>query len=103
MRAELIVHEIMGTITTEERNNLLGRLQENHSLNVAKFYEVKNGDRTVYITVLIGGLKSGTPKSFMDIVVAEYVSGRLYNEYVDANLDNPWLRIIIEDINDLIN
>lgn len=103
MRAELIVHEIMGTITTEERNKLLDRLRKNHSLNVAKFYEVKNGDRTAYITILLGGLHSGIPQSFMDGVVAKYVSGRMYNEYVDANLDNPWLRIIIEDINDLIN
>ena len=97
------MHEIMDTITTEERNNLLNRLKKDYSLNVAKFYEVKNVNRAAYITILIGGLGSGTPKSFMDIVVTEYVSSRMYNEYVDANLDNPWLRIIIEDINDLIN
>ena len=94
----------MGSIiTTEERNNLLGKLKKEYSLNVAKFYEVHNAGRNAYITILIGGLETGTPKSFMDIVVAKYVSNRMYNEYVDANLDNPWLRIIIEDINDLIN
>lgn len=93
----------MDTITTEERNNLLNRLKKDYSLNVAKFYEVKNVNRAAYITILIGGLTSVNPKNFMDEVVYEYVYGRMYNEYIDANLDNPWLRIIIEDINDLIN
>lgn len=93
----------MDTITTEERNNLLNRLKKDYSLNVAKFYEVKNVNRAAYVTILIGGLTSVNPKNFMDEVVYEYVYGRMYNEYIDANLDNPWLRIIIEDINDLIN
>lgn len=95
----------MANISAQEREKLLGDLKQKHSLNVAKGYVVKNKelDRTAYVTILIGGLTSVNPKKFMDEVVYEYVYGRMYNEYIDANLDNPWLRIIIEDINDLIN
>lgn len=105
VRTRLIVFVKMANISAQEREKLLGDLKQKHSLNVAKGYVVKNKelDRTAYVTILIGGLTSVNPKKFMDEVVYEYVYGRMYNEYIDANLDNPWLRIIIEDINDLIN
>lgn len=94
----------MNNLTLEQqRINKLSELEEKYNLSVAKLHIVKvDKDKVVYIAILIGGLNEGSPKSFMDNVVSEYVAGRMYNEYVDANLDNPWLRIIIEDVNDLI-
>lgn len=84
-------------------NKLTDDLKQRHHLAVAKTHEVRNKNKIVYMTVLVGGLNMQNPKSFMDGVVAEFVQDRMFNEYIDSNLDNPWLRIIIEDINDLIN
>jgi len=78
------------------------KLKERHHLAVAKTHLVENGTKKVFVTILVGGLGYNNPQSFMDGVVSEFVEERMYNEYIDANLDNPWLRIIIEDINDLL-
>ena len=78
-------------------------LKQRYQLAVAKTHEINNNGKSVYVTVLVGGLNSNDPQSFMDLVVSDFVHGRMYNEYVDANLDNPWLRIIIEDVNDLLD
>lgn len=78
-------------------------LKEEHHLAVAKTILVNNGNKSAFMTILVGGFDAQNPKSFMDGVVAEFVRDRMFNEYIDSNLDNPWLRIIIEDINDLLN
>ena len=79
-------------------------LMQKYHLACAKTHVIKTeGNKQVFLTILLGGLNESNPKAFMDNVVAEFVNGRMYNEYIDANLDNTWLRIIIEDINDLVN
>ena len=79
-------------------------LKKDYHLACAKTHIIKTGsNKPVFLTILLGGLNESNPKAFMDNVVADFVNGRMYNEYIDANLDNPWLRIIIEDINDLVN
>lgn len=77
-------------------------LKQRYNLAVAKTHMIRNENKMAYMTILVGGLTESNPKSYMDGVVLEFTNGRMYNEYVDANLDNPWLRIIIEDINDLL-
>jgi hypothetical protein len=72
-------------------------------LLVARTYDVLGaGGKNAQMTILVGGLNRENPKQYMDYVVATFVADTMYNEYIDANLDNPWLRIIIQDINDLI-
>ncbi len=87
-------------MTLEEYNERNKKIKEDYDLVIAKTHKIDT--KNVFITVLIGGLHSSNPQSYMDNVVSEFVEKRMYNEYVDANLDNPWLRIIIEDINDLL-
>jgi len=89
-------------LTLEKFNEKNHKIKETYNLAVAKTHIINNGKKSVFITLLIGGLNASNPQSFMDYVVSEFVGKRMYNEYVDANLDNPWLRIIIEDINDLL-
>ena len=56
------------------------------------------------MVVLIGGFGQSNPKSFMDRIVLECVSdGEPYNEYIESTLDNPWIRILFSNINNLIN
>ena len=93
----------MQTMNSDERKELLSTLKEKHKLASAKVYSINTGNNEVFVTVLFGGLDLPNPKSFMDRVVSEYVEGRVYNEYVDIYGDNLWLRIIVEDINELIN
>jgi hypothetical protein len=39
------------------------------------------------------------PKKVLDLAVSEYVEGTGYHELIDAHLDNPWMRVILSDIN----
>ncbi len=53
------------------------------------------------ISVLRGGFKEGSPNEFMDKIVSDYIGYKAYNEYIESTFDNPWVRVIIEDINEL--
>lgn len=37
----------------------------------------------------------------MDAVVSKYVDDKMYNEFIEEPLDNPWVRVIIFGINNL--
>ena len=87
----------------DEYDVLNNRLKRQYNLAVAKTHKIDNSGKITYVTILVGGLDKENPKNYMDLVVSEFVGNRMYNEYVDANLDNPWLRIIVEDINDLLD
>ena len=93
----------MDDFNEKNRQDLLNKLKEEYNLAVAILRKVRCGDEVVYLTLLIGGLENENPKAFMDNVVSKYVQSRMFNEYIDSHLDNPWFRIIIEDVNDLIN
>lgn len=93
----------MDDFNEKNRQDLLNELKKEYNLAVAILRKVQCGGKEVYLTFLMGGLEKENPKAFMDNVVSEYVQRRLFNEYIDSHLDNPWFRIIIEDVNDLIN
>ena len=44
---------------------------------------------------------AGDPTPHLDEVVSFYTEGQGYNEFIDANMDNPWVRVIIKGINDM--
>jgi hypothetical protein len=44
---------------------------------------------------------SGDPVKNLNEAVHLYVRNEGYNEFIDANMDNPWIRVIIKGINDL--
>ena len=60
--------------------------------------ELPNGGT---LAILRGGLKNENPVVYMDCVVSDYVKGKLYNEFIEEYLDNPWVRVIITGINEL--
>lgn len=76
------------------------------SLQDVEFYEQKleglNHQDFGKIAIFRGGLNSATPIVFMNSVVREYVGQQGYNEFVEIHLDNPWVRIVITELN-LIN
>ena len=37
----------------------------------------------------------------MDNIVSLYVENRGYNEFIESFLDNPWVRVILEGINEI--
>jgi hypothetical protein len=41
------------------------------------------------------------PVAKLDGAVSAYVGNDGYNQYVDINMDNPWTRIIISDIDNM--
>jgi hypothetical protein len=44
---------------------------------------------------------SGDPVRHLNDAVIHYVNHEGYNEFIDANMDNPWVRVIIKGINDM--
>ncbi len=53
------------------------------------------------LTILRGGWTKDYPKQYMDVVVSEFMEGRLHNQFVEIHLDIPQVRVIIEGINDI--
>jgi len=51
------------------------------------------------VVILSGGYKSENPKAHMDYAVSEIVAHRMFNEYIEINLQNYWDRIVIFDVN----
>ena len=41
------------------------------------------------------------PKKVLDYAVLSYVQNHGYHELIDAHLDNPWMRVLLSDINNL--
>lgn len=62
--------------------------------------EVENPDEKVKVAILryIG---SGDPVKHLDEAVHYYVGAQGYNEFIDANMDNPWIRVIVKGINNM--
>ena len=67
--------------------------------DISIFKQDLNGGGTLYI--LIGGLGNNNPIEFMDRQVSQIVKNNPYSEFVDKHLDNPYIRVIITDINKL--
>ena len=62
-------------------------------------FEIDN--KKVKIAILRGGLKSGNPTAALNEAVDEYVGAQSYNEFVEAHLDNPWVRVVLSGIDEL--
>ena len=55
-----------------------------------------------YVVILRGGFQSSNPQQYMDNVVSELVGKDSYNEFIEKFLDNPWVRIIVFDFNNIV-
>ena len=66
-----------------------------------QIFEQKLDDGNGTITILLGGMNEPNPKAYMDGTVSKYVTGELYNEFIEIFLDNPYVRVIISGINEI--
>lgn len=48
--------------------------------------------------IIFQAYTNSDPVSMLDKAIEEYADGRPYKEFIDMNMDNPWMRIIILDI-----
>lgn len=72
-------------------------------MNEVEFFEqdlMENGKSVGKVAIFRGGLNNENPSDLLEKAVSKYVGNRGYNEFVEINLDNPWVRIIVLGIND---
>lgn len=54
------------------------------------------------MAILWGAMRKENPTSYMNAAVAEYVSsGRGHNQFIEITMDNPWIRLLVTDINSM--
>jgi len=58
----------------------------------------KSGKGSIAVFIYNG---NADPKKILDFAVSEYVGTNGFHELIDANLDNPWMRVILSDINNM--
>lgn len=64
------------------------------------FQETTSSDDKVKVVILLyTGV--GDPVKYLNEAVHNYVGNEGYNEFIDANMDNPWIRIIVKGINEM--
>ncbi len=64
------------------------------------YQEAKTGNSKVKVGILLY-TGSGDPVKYLNEAVDLYVQNEGYNEFIDANMDNPWVRVIIKGINNM--
>jgi hypothetical protein len=69
------------------------------SINEAEYDLPNNSKGKIAVFIYTG---SADPKIALDYAVHTYVGTNGFHELIDANLDNPWMRVIVSDINNMI-
>ncbi len=64
------------------------------------YQEAKTTNEKIKVGILIY-TGAGDPVKSLTEAVHEYVGSEGYNEFLDANMDNPWVRVIIKGINEM--
>lgn len=62
-------------------------------------YDLENGKKGKLAVFLYAGDED--PKPILDNAICHYVDGSNYYEFIDAQLNNPWCRFVISNINDM--
>ncbi|TFF40632.1 hypothetical protein [Mucilaginibacter psychrotolerans] len=68
------------------------------TINESHYDLADNKKGTIAVFIFSG---DGDPAKVLDYAVREYVESNGYHELIDANLDNPWMRVVMSDINDM--
>ena len=53
------------------------------------------------MVIIRGGLNSNNPTQYMNGVVSFLVETELYNEFIEKFLDNPWVRVVFFEFNNI--
>ena len=64
------------------------------------YQEAETTNKKVKVGILIY-TGAGDPVKHLNEAVQQYVGNQGYNEFIDANMDNPWVKVIIKGINDM--
>ncbi len=67
-------------------------------INLSEF-KLNNEKKGILAVLMYCG--KGDPKIALDNAVSSFVKNKGYFELIDANLDNPWTRVVITNINDM--
>jgi len=61
------------------------------------FYDLEKGGKGKIAVFIYSG--KSDPSKILDYAVNTYIKDNSYHELIDANLDNPWMRVIVSEIN----
>jgi hypothetical protein len=64
------------------------------------YQEAVTPNKKVKVGILIY-TGAGDPVKHLNEAVHNYVRNEGYNEFIDANMDNPWVRVIIKGMNEM--
>lgn len=76
-------------------------MNKNRDIEICEYDLSKDGKKKGKIAILRGGLNASNPIAYMNDAVSQYVGRELHNEFVEIHMDNPWVRVIISNINGL--
>lgn len=94
-----ILRNINSTIMTQEDIiRRIANVKEQFPDVVFRCQELDNGS---FVCIMRGGLMQDNPSDYMDNAVSLFVNHELHNEFIEKFLDNPWVRIIIFDFNNI--
>jgi hypothetical protein len=62
-------------------------------------YDLPTGTKGKIAVFIYSG--DSDPSKILDNAIREYVERNGFHELIDSHLDNPWMRVILSDINDM--
>ena len=85
-------------MTQQEINSRIANVKAQFPDVVFRCMELENGS---FVCIMQGGLNQDDPSVYMDTAVSVFVNNELHNEFIEKFLDNPWIRIIIFEFNNI--
>ncbi|MEI6815299.1 MAG: hypothetical protein WCL14_01715 [Bacteroidota bacterium] len=61
--------------------------------------DLKNGSKGKIAVLMYVG--DDDPVTKLDSAVSKYVGHTGYHEFIDINMDNPWIRVVLSDIDEM--
>ncbi len=62
-------------------------------------FNLKNGNKGKLVIFIYSGERD--PKSILNLAICEFCGDNKYNEFIDDRRNNPWMRVLISDINNI--
>jgi hypothetical protein len=67
-------------------------------VNISSYQITHNRKAKIAVLMYVG---DSDPRPILDEAVRAFVRNKGHHELIDANLDNPWMRVVLENINDM--
>lgn len=85
-------------MSTEEIRNRIEKLKERYTDVKIKLQTL---DGNSHMVIMQGGFEKENPTEYMNDVVSCLVEHELHNEFIEKFLDNPWIRVVFFEFNDI--